>query len=144
MKTTTKIFKFVSANIKFIWIATAIILTISVAFYHYNLYLNNIYTAKIQILEEEKTQAEAQAKKKSDIELLEFYAAENAAFAKQRLEDITYHKEEITKLQSLYETELLTQRCYEAQIDRKINWLEYNLDYCKDEANLDQYRTKKY
>jgi len=97
------------------------ILILSTAFFHYNAYLNSIYTAKIELAKQETAKAQAQAVKKSDIELLEFYAKENASLAKQRLEDITSHKAEIEKLQELYETELLTQRCYEAQIDRKIN-----------------------
>ena len=127
-------------------ITVSIILFMLIIYWLLTLFVNieKKYQAKINIIQQDKIKAEAKANKKSDIELLEFWAKENASSAKQRLEDIAWYKLEITKLQWLYETELLTQRCYEAQIDRKINWLEYNIEYCKDETNLDQYRTKKY
>jgi len=100
--------------------------------------------AKIELMQEQIEEANTKAITMSDIEELEFYAKENARYTKLRLEDISGHKAEIEKLQSLYENELLSQRCFESQIDRKINWLEYNIEYCKDETNLEQFRPKKY
>lgn len=102
----------------------------------------NMYEAKLSMAIEQREEAKTKAATKSDIELLEFYAQENANFAKERLKDIEYHRQEILTLQDLYEFEILGKRCFEAQISRKINWLEYNLEYCKDESNLDQYRTE--
>ena len=129
------------------WAITIVIAILSISLiamvitFHSEMNTNN---SKVEILKNEKAEAEAKANKKSDIEMLEFYAKENAYFAKDRLKEIAEYKEEITKLEWLYETEVLTQRCYESQIDRKINWLEYNLEYCKDESNLEQFRSKKY
>jgi hypothetical protein len=33
--------------------------------------------------------------------------------------------------------------CYTNQITRKIDWVEYNLEYCKTDSNLEQFRTVK-
>lgn len=121
----------------FIW-AVLILIIIWVCSHQYN---------KIRILETKKQVLEQQVQKektkKSDIEILEQWAKENAVFAKSRLKEIKKYKVEIKKLEALYEEELLTQRCYEAQIERKINWLEYNLNYCKDKKNIQQFRTVK-
>ena len=128
-----------------------IIVATTIVFIFVVMYINNyinIQKAKYKLLEEQSSymiqEAKAQAEKKSDIEILEMNAAEMAATSKVRLNDIESLKEEIAKLEKLYEVELLSQRCYESQIDRKINWLEYNIDYCKDENNLVQFRSKKY
>lgn len=82
--------------------------------------------------------------KQSDIEILGFAANIAATDAKSRLEHIEELKLEIKTQQEIYEFQLLTQRCFEAQIYRMTNNLEYNLEYCKEEVNLEQFRTKKY
>lgn len=127
----------------------AFILLLIVALYFVTIYLladnaRKINETKITMMEQEQIKLEAKANKRSDIEILEAKASENADYVKSRLEEIESYKEAIKILEWLYETELLTQRCYESQIDRKINDLEYNLDYCEEEVNLDQFRSKKY
>jgi hypothetical protein len=105
-----------------------IIVATTIVFIFVVMYINNyinIQKAKYKLLEEQSSymiqEAKAQAEKKSDIEILEMNAAEMAATSKVRLNDIESLKEEIAKLEKLYEVELLSQRCYESQIDRKIN-----------------------
>lgn len=102
------------------------------------------YDAKLEMKQQEIIDLKEISNKKSDIEMLEFHAKENAYYAKEKLDSIAGYKAEIINLEEGYETNILFQRCFESQIDRKINGLEYNMEYCKDKDNLDQFRSKKY
>ena len=54
------------------------------------------------------------------------------------------HKAELAKkeLQRTYETNVLTYRSYEDQVKKYMQDSKINLDYCKNEANIQQFRTK--
>lgn len=135
--------KKIMRKLNFIYILTVIIITV-ILFHYYNERLNNIHNAKLGIMQEVLEEAEIKLLIQSDIETLESYARENASLSKWRLEEISKYKDKIIFLEELYEDEVLSQRCFEHQIDRKINWLEYSIEYCNAETNLDQFRTKKY
>lgn len=98
--------------------------------------------AKKDMLIEESIDLNKEIDKKSDIEMLDFYASEAKMFSEHRLETIEELKEELKLVEWLYEFEILQVRCFQFQITRKINWLEYNINYCKDTSNLDAFRKK--
>jgi len=107
-----------------------------------------VYKAKLELQEQESNKiinelAEISSKQ-SNIELLGEGASIAATNAKETLEYIEKLKAEIKAEEKEYEFQLLTQRCFEWQIYRMTNLLAYGLDYCKDEANLEEFRTKKY
>lgn len=113
-------------------------------------FISDVITKKIDSYEKEVIQANAriteleiEKQEKSDIEKLEELAKESADNAKNSLTKI----EEIQKIVDTerinYENNTLRQRCYSEQISRKINWLEYNIDYCKDNSVLENFRVKK-
>lgn len=81
---------------------------------------------------------------KSDIEILESKARLNNNSAKDKIEEIKQLENRIKKLRTEYELSVLTERCVKSQITRKIDWLEYNLNYCDNKDNLKQYKIKKY
>lgn len=122
-----------------VWFLVFVFLILLVITTRYYSQENVVANNNIKIIELQK-----QLDMKSDIEILEEAALSNARYAKSRLVDIIEYKKAISKLESLYESELLTQRCYESQIDRKINWFEYNINYCKDKLNILKFKSKKY
>lgn len=99
---------------------------------------------KIDSLIEENILLEEKVIKKSDIEMLEFFASESKMFADKHIKDIEDTKIYLKELEELYEIETLQLRCYTTQMNRKISWLEYNIYYCAEDDNLEQFRTKKY
>ena len=122
-----------------IWAVTVIIITMVW------IYLNNIITTletKNTIFKDSIEELETKVNTKSDIEMLDFYASESKMYSEYRLETIAELKEELKLVEWLYEFEILQVRCYKSQIDRKINWLEYQMDFCKSQENLDTFRKK--
>jgi len=113
---------------------TIVILSIVSIYMIYNML--TIERAKVKLLNNQVVTL-------SDIEILERWANKNATSAKTRLYNIDELKQTIWSLEKMYEKETLTKRCYESQIDRKINWLEYNVKYCELPENLEQFRSKK-
>lgn len=99
----------------------------------------DIAETKKQLIE-----SELKANTKSDIEILENKAAMQDKAAKNHLNEIEEYKELIVEHQNKYEESILKERCYKSQINRKIDWLEYNLNYCDNKDNLNQYKIKKY
>lgn len=109
------------------------------------LYAQNIsFTKKLEEQEQKTIILEEVAKQQSDIEILWEAANVAATDAKSRLEVIEGLKIQLKTQEEAYEYQLLTQKCFESQIYRLTGNLEYNLEYCKDWANLEQFRTKKY
>ena len=106
-------------------------------FYNINKEEINNYKAKVNILN--KT-----INKKSDIQILkeEWTTASNKATS--LLKKIEQYKYMIEEAQRDYEYNVLVSRCSKDQISRMIDWLEYNINYCKDSKNLESFRTKKY
>lgn len=106
------------------------------------------YKAKLSMQEQESNKVINElaeiSNKQSDIELLGEAANIAATNAKDGLDHIEKLRAEIKSEEKEYEFQLLTQRCFESQIFRMTSNLEYNLEYCKDKANLEQFRTKKY
>ena len=97
---------------------------------------------KNTIFKDSIEELETKVNTKSDIEMLDFYASEAKMYSEYRLETIAELKEELKLVEWLYEFEILQVRCYKSQIDRKINWLEYQMDFCKSQENLDTFRKK--
>jgi len=119
-------------------IITILIISILSAFTIYS-YQSN----KLKAIQKQNLILQRKVEKKSDIEILEERAKWNFNNSQKTLQEINHYKEMVKILEPLYEIAILRKRCYEAQIERKINWLEYNLNYCKDENNLEQFRKKK-
>jgi len=80
----------------------------------------------------------------SDVEILEERARKAWESADKILEVIEEAKLLIVKAEPEYEKKLLIKECNLHQINRKVTLEEYNLDYCLNQENLDQFRTKKY
>lgn len=113
-------------------------------------FISDVITKKIDSYEKEVIQANAKITKleiekqeKSDIEKLEELAKESADNAKNSLTKIEEIQKTVDTERINYENNTLRQRCYSEQISRKINWLEYNIDYCKDNSVLENFRVKK-
>ena len=84
-----------------------------------------------------------QVNTQSDVEIL----WSNADYARQEADKILSEIEElkafIVLAEPRYEKQILITVCNKDQINRMINWLEYNTEYCSEESNLELYRTKK-
>lgn len=84
-----------------------------------------------------------QVNTQSDVEIL----WSNADYARQEADKILSEIEElkafIVLAEPKYEKQILITVCNKDQINRMINWLEYNTEYCSEESNLELYRTKK-
>lgn len=115
----------------------------------WTLYVDTIRTndAKLRLIQQEADrkidEATAKSKEKSDVEILEFRASESKHYSDEYMEDIEAAKELIKNTEPLYELELLRSKCFTNQISRKIDWLEYNINYCNNDENLKQFRTVK-
>ncbi len=88
-------------------------------------------------------QLEYDINNKSDIEILENLASKANTSNINYLNKINNYKKTIKKLEIKFETSILKERCFKAQINRKIEWLEYNYNHCKEIKNLNQFRLKK-
>ena len=80
---------------------------------------------------------------KSEIEVLEAKAIEANNKSNNHLMIIKKLRKEISNNEKAYELELLRERCIKSQIERKIDWLEYQLNYCDNNKNLEYFRLKK-
>lgn len=80
---------------------------------------------------------------KSEIEVLEAKAIDANNKSNNHLMIIKKLRKEISNNEKAYELELLRERCIKSQIERKIDWLEYQLNYCDNNKNLDYFRLKK-
>jgi len=80
---------------------------------------------------------------KSEIEVLEAKAIDANNKSNNHLMIIKKLRKEISNNEKAYELELLRERCIKSQIERKIDWLEYQLNYCDNNNNLDYFRLKK-
>jgi len=109
--------------------------------------MNRTYKAKVALVEQESQETinslEEKVLEKSDIEMLEFLYSEANYYAEWYLDNIDDWKQLIKEEEVRYEHEILSRECYGSQMDRKVNWLEYNIEYCLDKENLEQFRTKK-
>lgn len=102
---------------------------------------------ELQVTEYEKQidSISKQRDKQSDIEILWSKADYARQDAEEYLADINEAKELIKTLEPQYELSLLRVRCNKSQIERMINGIEYNVDFCQEETNLESFReTKKY
>lgn len=54
--------------------------------------------------------------------------------------DITLTAKQITELESVRSKLELEVSCWKNQMNRLVDWLEYNLQYCKDENNLKKFK----
>ncbi len=79
----------------------------------------------------------------SDIEKLEKIAKEAVKQSNISIWKIKTLENKIKQENQIYEKNLLISRCIEQQINRKIKWKEYSIDYCNDSVNLEQFRSKK-
>jgi len=80
---------------------------------------------------------------KSDIQILKEQWATASSQAAMLLRDIDKYKRLIEETQRDYEYNILWARCSKDQISRMIDWLEYNVNYCKGSKNLESFRIKK-
>ena len=131
------------------------LVAIVIVFIWYDIYQSNkeleIANAKIELAAseakikaaQELLEAQAKANKNSDIEILEGRARESSEASKDHMKTIEEARALIKSTEPKYETELLRSICYTNQITRKIDWVEYNLEYCKTDSNLEQFRTVK-
>lgn len=90
-----------------------------------------------------KDSYEAKMSQKSDIETLENVAKNAIKSKNDALLEISKAKKIIEENTIKYEVWILVTRCTKSQINRKIDWLEYSLDYCKDKNNLNTFKEKK-
>jgi len=102
----------------------------------YQNYESNIELAKKDI------QIET-ASKKSEIEELLTLAETSRVNADKTMNLINLSYEEIKTLEKEYETHVLTKKCYQSQIQRKADWLDYSWAFCKESQNLEQFKTAK-
>lgn len=86
---------------------------------------------------------EAKMSQKSDIEALESMATTAITSRNDAKKEIDKAKKIVEENTIKYEVWTLVSRCAKAQINRKIDWLEYSLDYCKDKNNLNTFKEKK-
>ena len=121
---------------------TVIIVVIIISIFIWNTIIKNKEFQK-KLKEQQKEISELK-NEQSHIEILSEQASIFSKDAKLQLENIDKLKESIKTAESKYEFNILTKRCYETQMDRLINGLEYNLEYCKVKDNLEQFRKKKY
>ena len=128
-------------NIKTI---TAIIVVIIISIFIWNTIIKNKEATFQKKLKEQQKEISELKNEQSDVEILSEQASIFSKDAKLQLENIDKLKESIKTAESKYEFNILTKRCYETQMDRLINGLEYNLEYCKVKDNLEQFRKKKY
>lgn len=104
-------------------------------------------TAKLELIQQEAeakiAEAEANANKKSSIELLEAMGRASKELSNEHMSTIQRAKETIAKTEPLYEQELLRSKCFTNQIERKIDGLEFSIEYCNIDENLEQFRSVK-
>lgn len=105
----------------------------------------------IEIQKHDIKVAQDAAEKLSDIEILESYTSSASRNAERYLEEIDSNNRyiESVKLENLeltekYERSELRKRCNIEQMSRKAKGLEYDIEYCKNDEILEQFRTKKY
>lgn len=122
-------------------IAVGSLVIILVSFY-ISWIINSLKEENVK-LELKNIDLEEEVNASSDIEILEKRIKLHRLDSEDSLEIISQYELLIKEEQGYYESAILSKVCEETQLNRKLNWLEYNMEYCLNESNLEQYRTKK-